>query len=114
MTCGIVVRLPFCTRPVCLPVPARLVLPGKKTRAKNRKKAAPVPGSKVSAAAGLVALLAAAFPGRAIDVVADAACHGPAIKHLPPAPPQGRPARHPGPAGRRRPPVPGHGPDLPP
>ena len=28
VTCGIVVRLPFCTRPVCLPVPARLVLPG--------------------------------------------------------------------------------------
>lgn len=32
-----------------------------------------------------MALLAAAFPGRAIDVVADAAYHGPALKHLPPA-----------------------------
>jgi hypothetical protein len=31
VTCGIVVRLPFCTRPVCLPVLARLVLPGKTT-----------------------------------------------------------------------------------
>ena len=85
VTCGIVVQLPFCTRPVCLPVLARLILPGKKPRVKNRKKAAPAPGTKVSAAAGLVTLLAAAFPGRAIDVVADAACHGPAIKHLPPA-----------------------------
>ena len=85
VTCGIVVRLPFCTRPVCLPVLARLVLPGKKPRAKKGKKAAPAPGTKVSAAAGLVTLLAAAFPGRAIDVVADAAYHGPALKHLPPA-----------------------------
>jgi hypothetical protein len=85
VTCGIVVRLPFCTRPVCLPVLARLVLPGKKPRVKYRKKAAPAPGTKVAAAAGLVTLLAAAFPGRAIDVVADAAYHGPAIKHLPPA-----------------------------
>jgi len=85
VTCGIVVQLPFCTRPVCLPVLARLVLPGKKPRVKNRKKAAPAPGTKVSAATGLVTLLAAAFPGRAIDVVADAACHGPAIRHLPPA-----------------------------
>ena len=54
-------------------------------RVRKRKKAAPVPGTKLSAAAGLVALLAAAFPGRAIDVVADAAYHGPALKHLPPA-----------------------------
>jgi hypothetical protein len=85
VTCGIVVRLPFCTRPVCLPVLARLVLPGKKPRARNRKKAAPAPATKVSAATGLVTLLAAAFPGRAIHVVADAAYHGPALKHLPPA-----------------------------
>jgi len=85
VTCGIVVQLPFCTRPVCLPVLARLILPGKKTRVKNKKKAAPAPGTKVSAATGLVTLLAAAFPGRAIHVVADAAYHGPALKHLPPA-----------------------------
>jgi hypothetical protein len=83
VTCGIVVHLPFCTRPVCLPVLARLILPGKKPRIKNRKKTAPAAGTKVSAAAELVTLLAAAFPGRAIDVVADAAYHGPAIKHLP-------------------------------
>ena len=88
VTCGIVVRLPFCTRPVCLPVLARLVPAGKTTvpaRVRKRKKAAPAPGTKVSAAASLVTLLAAAFPGRAIDVVADAACHGPALKHLPAA-----------------------------
>jgi DDE superfamily endonuclease len=85
VTCGIVVRLPFCTRPVCLPVLARLVLPGKKPQMKKRKKAAPAPGTKVSAATALVALLAAAFPGRAIHVVADAAYHGPALKHLPPS-----------------------------
>jgi hypothetical protein len=90
VTCGIVVRLPCCTRPVCLPVLARLVPPGTAkaaapARARKRKKAAPVPGTKLSAAAGLVALLAAAFPGRPIHVVAGAACHGPALKHLPPA-----------------------------
>jgi len=65
VTCGIVVRLPFCTRPVCLPVLARLVRPGKTTipaRAREKKKAAPVPLTKLSAAAGLVTPLAAAFP----------------------------------------------------
>jgi DDE superfamily endonuclease len=87
VTCGIIVHLPFCTRPVCLPVLARLVLPdpGARTRRRNSKKAAPVPGTKVTAAASLVSLLAAAFPGRTVHVVADAACHGPALKHLPPA-----------------------------
>jgi hypothetical protein len=88
VTCGIVTHLPFCTRPVCLPVLARLVPAGKTkvpARARKTKKAAPLPGTKLSAAAELVTLLAAAFPGRAIDVVADAAYHGPALKHLPPA-----------------------------
>ena len=46
VTVGIVVALPWCTRPVCLPVLARLVLPGKKPRVKNRKKAAPASGTK--------------------------------------------------------------------
>jgi DDE superfamily endonuclease len=88
VTCGIVARLPFCTRPVCLPVLARLVLPGKTkipARARKRKKAAPAPGTKVSAAADLVTQLAAAFPGRPVHVVADAAYRGPALKQLPPA-----------------------------
>ena len=86
VTCGIVVRLPFCTRPVCLPVLARLVLPGAGTPARRPKgkKAAPVAGTKVSAAAALVALLATAFPGRPIDVVGDSAYYGPALRHLPP------------------------------
>jgi DDE superfamily endonuclease len=88
VTCGIVVRLPFCTRPVCLPVLARLIPAGKTTvpaRLRKRKKTAPLPGTKVSAAADLAALLAAAFPGRAVNVVADPACYGPALRHLPPA-----------------------------
>ena len=59
---GIVVRLPFCSRAWCLPVLARLHLPG--------KNAGP---SKVSVAAQLVALLAAAFADRRLHVVADAA-----------------------------------------
>ena len=53
VTAGIVVKLPFCTRAVCLPVLARLHLPGK-------KKEGP---SKVDTAAALVRLLALAFPG---------------------------------------------------
>ncbi len=84
VTAGLVVHLPFCTRPVCLPVLARLVLPGKKARPAGRgHKAAPAPGTKVSVAVALVTQLAAAFPGRAIHVVADAAYHGPALKQLP-------------------------------
>jgi len=69
---GILVRLPFCRRDVCLPVLARLHLPGKGTG----------PG-KVETAAALVKLLALAFPGRMVHVVADAAYHGPALRTLP-------------------------------
>jgi SRSO17 transposase len=84
VTAGIVVALPFCTRPVCLPVLARLVLPGKKARPAGRgHRAAPAPGTKVSVAVALVTQLAAAFPGRTVHVVADAAYHGPALKQLP-------------------------------
>ena len=83
VTAGIIVRLPFCSRPVCLPVLARLHVPGKgKARGKARKRDA-APASAVSVAAALVARLAAAFPGRRIDVVADAHYHGPAIRDLP-------------------------------
>src|SRR6266568_8553806 len=67
VTAGIVVRLPFCSRAVCLPVLARLHLPGKGNG----------PG-KVEMAAALVSQLAAAFPERTVHVVADAAYHGPA------------------------------------
>ena len=69
---AILVRLPFCSREVGLPVLARLHLPG--------KAAGP---SKVETAAALVRLLALAFPGRMIHVVADAAYHGPALRTLP-------------------------------
>ena len=83
VTAGIIVSLPVCSRPVCLPVLARLHVPGKgKARGKARKRD-PAPASMVSCAAGLVALLAAAFPGRRIDVVADAHYHGPALQTLP-------------------------------
>ena len=81
VTCGIIVTLPFCTRPVCLPVLARLHVPGKGTARKPRRQAAPA--STVSCAAGLVRLLAAAFPGRMVHVVADAHYHGPALRDLP-------------------------------
>jgi hypothetical protein len=72
VTVGIVVALPFCSRTWCLPVLARLHLPG--------KGAGP---SKTAVAAELVALLAAALPGRRLHVVADAAYHGPALRTLP-------------------------------
>src|ERR1035441_352787 len=72
VTAGIVVVLPFCSRTWCLPVLARLHLPG--------KDAGP---SKTTVARDLVKILAAAFPGRVVHVVADAAYHGPALRDLP-------------------------------
>jgi hypothetical protein len=85
VTVGIVVALPFCTRPVCLPVLARLYLPGRgEARPAGRGEIVVVPGSKVAAAAALVTALAQALPGRTIHVVGDAAYHGPALRHLPP------------------------------
>ena len=81
VTAGIVVRLPFLARPACLPVLARLRVPGRGRAVKPRRQAAPA--SAVSAAAALVTLLAGAFPGRRIDVVADAHYHGPALRDLP-------------------------------
>jgi hypothetical protein len=75
VVCGLIVHLPFCTRPVCLPVLARLMLPGKNKPG----------GTRVSLAVALVTLLAGAFPGRAVHVVADGAYHGPALKDLPAA-----------------------------
>jgi len=72
VTVGIAVALPFCSRTWCLPVLARLHLPG--------KGAGP---SKTAVAAQLVTLLASALPGRRLHVVADAAYHGPALRTLP-------------------------------
>ncbi|MFI6850663.1 MULTISPECIES: transposase [unclassified Kitasatospora] len=68
---GIVVELPFLTRPVCLPVMARLWRP----------KTGP---TKVELAASMVKLLAVCL-NRPLHVVADAAYHGRALRHLPEA-----------------------------
>lgn len=67
---GIILELPFLTRPVCLPVAARLWRP----------KTGP---TKVEIAATLAKLLAAWNRDRKIHLVADAAYHGPALRHLP-------------------------------
>jgi hypothetical protein len=85
---GIVVHLPFLARPVCLPVLARLVPAGRPPRPRGSTRAqrkTSAPGSKTAVAAELVTLLSAAFPGRPVHVVADAAYHGPALRQLPPA-----------------------------
>ena len=68
---GIVVELPFLTRPVCLPVMARLWRP----------KTGP---TKVEHAASMVKLLAVCL-NRRLHVVADAAYHGRALRYLPEA-----------------------------
>jgi hypothetical protein len=66
---GIIVELPFLTRPVCLPVMARLWRP----------KTGP---SKVELAASMIRLLSVCL-NRRLHVVADAAYHGRALRHLP-------------------------------
>ncbi|MGI8307848.1 IS701 family transposase [Saccharopolyspora hattusasensis] len=64
---GLIVTLPFMARQVCLPVLFRLYIPKNKSGI-----------SKPDLARELVGLVAAAFPGRQIDVVVDAAYRGPA------------------------------------
>lgn len=68
---AIVVRLAFLDRPVALPVAFALVRKG------------PEEASRLEAARRLVEALAAALAGRRIDVVADAAYAGKALRHLP-------------------------------
>lgn len=68
---GIVVGLPMLSRPVCLPVAARLV----------RKDT--VSASRLWLAVQMVTALAQALPGRRIQVVADAAYAGEELKKLP-------------------------------
>ena len=70
MVAEIIIELPFLTRPVCLPIAARLWRP----------KAGP---SKVEIAAALVKQLAAWNRDRTVHVVADAAYHGSALRQLP-------------------------------
>ena len=70
MIVGVVVTLPFLTRPVCLPVACRRWA-GKGT------------ASTVDLACQMITTIAAHLPGRTIHVVADAAYHGKQIKALP-------------------------------
>src|ERR1700677_2866673 len=79
---ALLVRLPFCSREVALPVLARLRLPGRYRRHRGRPDPALGPGT-VEIAAALVARLALAFPGRAVHAAADGAYHGPALRDLP-------------------------------
>ncbi len=67
---GVVVRLPFRTRPVCLPVACR--------RWQGKGSA-----STVALACQMVTAIAAGLPERRIHVVADAAYHGKQIRALP-------------------------------
>jgi DDE superfamily endonuclease len=71
--CAIIVSLPFMTRPVALPVLAKLVH-------KNLK---PAPASRLALARQMTATLARALPGRAIHVAADAAYAGQELARLP-------------------------------
>ena len=118
---GILVRLPFCAHPVCLPVLLRLW--------RGRGTASPV-----QLARELILLLAQEFPDRFIHAVGDAAYHGRALlverttvtTRLPanaravrtrptphrqtrPPPVEGPPARHPGRDRRGRDLAAGHG-----
>ncbi|MFN2496440.1 MAG: transposase, partial [Pseudonocardiaceae bacterium] len=68
---AILVRLPFVSRPVCLPVLARLVI-------KNTTSA-----SRLWLATQLVGLLARTFPDRRLDAVADSAFAGRDLRTLP-------------------------------
>ena len=72
---AIVVRLPFCSRPVALPVLARLV----------HKDLKPAPASRLVLARQMASALTAAMPGRDIHVVADAAYAGKELARLPAA-----------------------------
>jgi transposase len=67
---------------VCLPVLARLHVPGQGRQGRKARRQAPA-ASTVTTAAALVTKLAAVFPGRMVHVVADAHYHGPALRDLP-------------------------------
>jgi hypothetical protein len=70
---AIVVRLPFCSRPVALPVLAKLV----------HKDITPAPASRLVLARQITAALARVLLGRDIHVVADAAYAGKELARLP-------------------------------
>lgn len=71
MVAGIVVRLPFMSRPVAVPVMAKLVIKGSNSK------------SRLWLARRMAGRLAAALPGRRIRVVADSAYAGGELKGLP-------------------------------
>jgi hypothetical protein len=68
---GIVVRLPFMSRPVAVPVMAKLVIKGTNSK------------SRLWLARRMAEQLAAALPGRQIRIVADSAYAGGELKGLP-------------------------------
>ena len=68
---GIVVTLPFCSRPVCLPVLFRLVVKGTSSK------------SRLWLARRMAESLAGALPGRTICVTGDAAYAGKELRKLP-------------------------------
>ena len=68
---GIVVRLRFMSRPVAVPVMAKLVIKGSNSK------------SRLWLARRMAERLAAALPGREVRVVADSAYAGGELKHLP-------------------------------
>ena len=68
---GIVVRLPFTSRPVAVPVMAKLVIKGSNSK------------SRLWLARRMAERLAAALPGREVRVTADSAYAGGELKHLP-------------------------------
>src|SRR5207302_6872770 len=70
---AVVVRLPFCSRPVAVPVLAKLVI-------KDTSSA-----SRLWLARRMAEAIAGALPGRAIRVVVDSACAGGELKKLPAA-----------------------------
>jgi hypothetical protein len=70
---AIVVRLPILSRPVAIPVLAKLVIKGTSS------------ASRLWLARRMAQAIAAALPGRAIHVVADAAYAGKKLNGLPPA-----------------------------
>jgi hypothetical protein len=67
---GVIVRVPFMSRPLCLPVLCR----------RWHGKGTP---STVDLAAAMVTTIAGRVPGRQVHVVADAAYHGKALRDLP-------------------------------
>ena len=69
---GIVVRLPMVSRPVAIPVLAKLVIKGTSS------------ASRLWLARRMAGAIAGALPGRAIHVVADSAYAGGELKKLPP------------------------------